>query len=260
MKIAIYGAGWLGNPLAKTLAKDSHEIVASRSKPPFYTDYPNLTYLPWRAELGKPLPYWQPLIDAEIQIWSIPPRVKLLGESFYTAIIAEWLELLKQTSVKKIVFLSSTSVYLPSSDEEVTETGSIDKNSTIYHAEQLIENAGIPYLIIRFGGLMGGERFVGKYFTGKVVDRANGPVNYIHLEDAVTFTGDAILKDLSGYYNLVAPEHPTRKEVIIASCQQHQLAMPTEFIENETTPKIVSSRKIVDALGIPFKHPNPINF
>lgn len=259
MKIAIYGAGWLGNPLANALANDAHDIVASRSKPPYYADCPNLTYLPWRAELGKSFTYWQPMIDAELQIWSIPPRVKLLGESFYTSIISDWLAHLKQSSIKKIVFLSSTSVYLPSVNE-VTETSPLDTESHIYKAEQLIEQSGIPFLIIRYGGLMGEERFVGKYYAGKQVDRANGPVNYIHLEDAVTFTKSAISHNLVGYYNLVAPEHPSRKEVVIASCQKHQLAMPTGFTANETNPKIVSSKKIVDALGLPFKHHNPIYF
>lgn len=259
MKIAIYGAGWLGNPLAKALATDFHEILATRSKPPFHSEYPNLSYLPWRAELGKSFTYWQPLIDADLQIWSIPPRVKLFGESFYTSIIAEWLTHLKQSSVKKIVFFSSTSVYLPSSNE-IIETSPLDKESIIYQAEQLISTSGIPFLIIRFGGLMGGERFVGKYYSGKQVDRADGPVNYIHQEDAIKFTETAILKNLYGYYNLVAPEHPNRKEVVIASCQKHQLAIPTSFRENETNPKIVSSNKIVEALGIPFTHPNPINF
>jgi nucleoside-diphosphate-sugar epimerase len=202
---------------------------------------------------------WKPLIDSELQIWCIPPRVKINGDFFYTEIIQEWLEYLKGSPVQKIIFLSSTSVYLPI-DGIINEESEVHMDSIIFKAEQLIEQSKIPHLILRLGGLMGADRYVGKYYSGKQVDRANGPVNYIHLDDAVQFTLSAINCDLVGIFNLVAPEHPLRKDVVEQSCLKHQLPLPTGYLYNEIAPKIISSEKITNTLDLAFIHPNPIDF
>lgn len=259
LNISIYGAGWLGNPLALLLAENNYQVLATQSShyPPYF--HPNLTYLTWRAQLGENINFWKPLIDADIQIWSIPPRVRQHGEHFYLEILSDWVSKLANQQSKKLVFLSSTSVYAPS-DKLITENAEVLQDSLIYKAEQIIMNAGTDHLIIRLGGLMGGERYVAKYYTGKQVDRADGPVNYVHQEDALAFTFSAIHQNVNGIYNLVAPEHPKRKDVILENCRKHQLPPPIQFNENEDAPKIISSEKISEALSKTFQHPNPLYF
>lgn len=259
MNISIYGAGWLGNPLALLLAENKYAVWATQSSQYTPFNHPNLNYLSWRAKLGENISYWKPLIDAEIQVWSIPPRIRQQGEDFYVEILAEWVTHLKQSQPRKIVFLSSTSVYA-SSDKIITEDSETLKESIISQAEQIILDAGCDYLILRLGGLMGADRYVAKYYSGKNVDRADGPVNYVHQEDAVAFTFSAIHQNLSGIYNIVAPEHPIRKEVVLANCLKHQLPPPIQFNENEDAPKIISSEKISKALSMSFQHPNPLYF
>ncbi len=243
MKISIYGTGWLGKPLADEFIKNNWEVCAPR----------------WRAETNHPMAYWKPLIESEIQVWSIPPRTKENGPDFYVNILSEWTNFLQNYQVKKIVFLSSTSVY-KSSENIIHEDSEINEDSIISKAEKIIIDSGIPYLIIRLGGLMGGDRYVAKYYSGKFLERANGPVNYLHLEDAVSFLYHSIQNNLFGIYNLVAPEHPIRKEVVIANCLANQMPLPTAFLENENAPKIISSEKILKALQLGFSKPNPIDF
>ncbi len=243
MKISIYGTGWLGEPLANELTNRKHEVLSPS----------------WRAKIQEPLSYWKPLIQSPIQVWSIPPRIKQNGPEFYDIILTEWIQFAHNFPIEKMIFLSSTSVYEPSNDL-ITEQSSINSNSTISKAEQIIISSGLPYLIIRLGGLMGADRYVAKYYSGKELEKSNGRINYLHLEDAVFFISQAIERDLYGIYNLVAPEHPTRKEVVIASCKKHQLPLPTAYIENEDTFKIISSEKILKALSMDFKHPDPLRF
>lgn len=243
MKITIYGTGWLGKPLAEKLVQNKFEVIAPK----------------WHAQTEKAIDYWKPMIESPIQIWSIPPRVKQNGSDFYGKILTEWTHFLQNYPISKIVFLSSTSVY-ESSGDLITEESATNPESIITKAEQIIINSGLPHLIIRLGGLMGGDRFVAKYYAGKTVERANDPVNYLHQEDAVSFVSEAIQQNLSGIYNLVAPEHPLRKAVVEASCRKHNLPLPVEFKSNENSSKIISAEKISEKLGMTFKHPNPINY
>lgn len=233
--------------------------MATRSSKLAPFNHPNLHYIDWRLDLNIPQTNWHPLIDAEIQLWSIPPRAKSQGEQFYVDCLSEWISRLPKNTERKLIFLSSTSVYA-SSNNIITEDSEVLENSLIHQAEKIIQNSGHENLILRLGGLMGADRFVGKYYTGKQVDRANGPVNYVHQEDAVQFTFGAIKHQLTGIYNIVAPEHPTRKEVVLESCRKHQLPPPVSFNENEDASKIISSEKISKALKLDFKHPNPLHF
>ena len=243
MKISIYGTGWLGKPLAEHLTLHNFNVIAPH----------------WRAITNQSIDYWKPLIEADVQVWSIPPRTKQNGPEFYENILSEWTKFLQNFPVQKIVFCSSTSVY-EASEKIIDENTIVNPDSVISKAEKIIIDSGIPYLIIRLGGLMGGDRFVAKYYSGKTVDRANSPVNYLHQYDAVSFLSAAIQQNLSGIFNLVAPEHPLRKEVVIASCFKHHMPLPIAFNENENASKIISSEKISKALRLDFKHPNPINF
>lgn len=259
LNISIYGAGWLGNPLAYLLSQNDYQVLATQSSKISPFVHPNLRYLDWCIDAQSKPQIWHPLNEAPIQVWSIPPRARSQGEEFYLKVLSGWIANQPKNSNPKLVFLSSTSVYAPSK-ELITEESELVENSLIHQAEQLIINSGFDYLILRLGGLMGGDRFVGKYYSGKIVDRANGPVNYLHQEDAVQFSFSAIKNNLSGIYNLVAPEHPSRKEVVLESCKKHQLPPPISFNENEDALKIISSEKISKALQLDFLHPNPIDF
>ena len=86
--------------------------------------------------------------------------------------------------MKKIIFLSSTSIYQNVSDI-VDEKSAIVETSLMAQAESLIQASKIPSVTLRLGGLMGGDRFVAKYFSGRRNDGANCPVNYVHKDDVV---------------------------------------------------------------------------
>ena len=69
-------------------------------------------------------------------------------------------------------------------------------------AEAIVSSSKVPYLILRLAGLMGGDRYVAKYFSGKRNDGANCPINYVHKDDVVALIALAAEKIDSGITTL----------------------------------------------------------
>ena len=170
--ISIYGGGWVGAPLAFKLALADFDVLVSASTVHQQAAHPKIKVLDFRAEPAMPAENWSAINDSEVQIWAIPPRRKKNAEETYLAILQDWVDNLPVGSAKKLIFLSSTSVYSNVSDT-VDENSAINEDSLMAQAEAIVSSSKVPSLILRLAGLMGGDRFVGKYFSGKRNDGAN---------------------------------------------------------------------------------------
>ena len=120
----------------------------------------------------------------------------------------------------------------------------------------------LPYSsTFRLGGLFGKERILAKYFQDKVVHIGDQPSNFIHLDDVVGIIERSLEINLpTGYYNLVAPEHPLKKEVILKSAQKYMFSYPSSFEPKDSFQKVVNSDKIINLLNYEFKYPSPLDF
>ena len=190
--ISIYGGGWVGAPLAFKLALADFAVRVSASTVHPQAAHPNIKVLGFRAEPDMSVENWTSMNDAEVQIWAIPPRRKKNAEENYLKILQEWVDNLPLKQVKKIIFLSSTSVYSNVSDT-VDENAEINEDSLMAKAEAIVSAAKVPSVILRLAGLMGGDRYVAKYFSGKRNDGANCPINYVHKDDVVALIALAAL-------------------------------------------------------------------
>ena len=115
--------------------------------------------------------------------------------------------------------------------------------------------------IVRCAGLMGDRRIPGKYVAGRTVDTGNVPVNYIHQTDVVGLLTAVIEQGLSGTFNAVAPQHPTREAVYRKSCADFGYALPTFVDPTEPIPfKVINGDKLTQAAGYVFKYPDPLAF
>jgi nucleoside-diphosphate-sugar epimerase len=116
-------------------------------------------------------------------------------KSVYVDGLSNVLEQLKQArSVKRLLFVSSTSVYHQSGDEWVDENSLVQPENfsgkRLRQAELVLANSGINYSIIRFGGIYGPgrRRLIDQVRAG--VGCARTPVSYtnrIHRDDCVGF-------------------------------------------------------------------------
>ena len=268
MKISILGCGWLGFSLAQSLEKQGHKVKGSTTRLEKLSELRQAGIEPlWLQLTPEPKGIgWDYLLDCDVLIVNIPPRLERAGIEFHPAQIRNLVNLIKESSLQQVIYVSSTSVY-PDLNREVNEEDvtnpSQSASPALVEVEQLIQGLSRSTLILRCGGLMGYERIPAKYVAGKTgLTTGEIPVNYIHRDDVIGVI-EAFLQNpalWNNVYNVVAPLHPTRREVYLASCAPFGYEPPT-FKNGGVTPfKIISSQKLQDALGYRFVYSNPLEF
>nr|WP_293834035.1 SDR family oxidoreductase [uncultured Arsenicibacter sp.] len=265
--VSILGCGWLGLPLAKLLIEEGYLVKGSTTTP---EKLPVLQQAGIDAHLlqlnPEPVGELAALLDTDILIVDIPPRAGKFGDDFHPEQIRRLAQAVRRSTVNQVLYISSTSVY-PELNREVTEADVVlpaeSAAPALVTAEQtwLDQSGDRMVTVLRCGGLMGYERIPGKYVAGKTVTTGDVPVNYIHRDDAAGIIAALLRKQLTGTYNVVAPLHPTRREVYEQSCRDLHFAMPVFAEPTENAPfKVVSNQKLTNKLLYTYKYANPLNF
>ena len=270
MTISILGAGWLGLPLAQKLLQNNYVVKGSTTKMEKLATLRAVGIQPFMLNL-TPEPMgigWDFFLEADVLVINIPPRLERQEQGFCVAQMVALTQLMQRTMPKKIIYVSSTSVY-PELNRQVFEadvqTPPQAAASALVEAENMIQTLPVPTVILRCGGLMGYDRVPGKYVAGKQqLTTGDIAVNYIHRDDAVGIIVQLIEADVSIWnqtYNAVAPVHPTRRDVYNKSCVDFLLELPTYAEPSQPLPfKIVNSDKITAALPYQFIYPDPLEF
>jgi nucleoside-diphosphate-sugar epimerase len=267
--VSILGCGWLGFPLAEFLMDKGYSVKGSTTREekidklkqagvqPFLL---NFTPHPQREQLD----YIPDFLRTDILIIAIPPQVSRHGDDFHPMQILHLSEHLKLSDINKIIYISSTSIY-PDKGEvtEDTDLSSEDtSNAALQRAEEILCGLHRRPTILRCGGLMGYDRVPGRYFIGKK-DLTTGevPVNFVHRDDVIRIIHEVIRQDKWGeVYNVVAPEHPIRREIYTSNARDFGWEAPT-FMEGKTPDyKLVNSNKVIQELGYQFIYPDPLTF
>ncbi len=148
-------------------------------------------------------------------------------------------------------------------NKEVTEEDPLKptkrSGEALVKVEQLLlAKSDIEFTILRFGGLIGEDRNPVKYMAGKHIEKGSTPVNLIHRDDCIGIIERIIQKEAWGeIFNAVADEHPTKSDFYTAAAKAKGLLEPT--FGNETDGhKIISNKKIKNALGYEFIYPGPM--
>jgi nucleoside-diphosphate-sugar epimerase len=265
MRISIIGLGWLGKPLALHLQKKGWIVKGSTTQT---EKTPSLEQEGINTFLLNLTPHpqgqaFQKLFDTDILFINIPPGLRHQSETFHPEQVKYLKALAEQHHVKKIIYISSTSVY-PSEDNIYTEDEQLSKENTgnkaLLEAERLLwADKSYDLTVIRFGGLMGGQRIPGTYFSGKSNVEGHVPVNYIHREDAIRLIEWVVECDnWNETFNGVCPIHPSRKDVYRTTSERLGFAPPLSYSE-ESSGRMISSDKILRK-GFEFMHPDPLQF
>ncbi len=206
------------------------------------------------------------LLQNEILLVDVPPRAGRFGVDFHPQQIRALAEAVRDSPVRWVIYVSSTSVY-PELNRTVTEDDvtmpDASASPALVEAEQAILSLSPNQrtTILRCGGLMGYDRMPGKYVSNRSVDTGTVPVNYLHRDDAIGLIVSVLGQELTGVFNLVAPQHPTREAVYRQNCLAVGYPLPT-FVEPLVPPsyKVVSPAKVLKATGYAFRFPNPLDF
>jgi len=267
MEISIIGLGWLGKSLSKYLIAKGYRVKGSTTSLEKCSKMEQDGVHCVRLKLS-PYPEgnnFQQLFKTDLLIINVPPKSRTLPDSFHPEQIKFLKSLIQQGTVKKVIYISATSVY-PDENREVDEEEPLDEkncpNRSLYDAEKLLwKDKDYDLTVIRFGGLLGMDRIPGRYFSGKEDVSGEAPVNYIHQTDAVRMIHFVIEKDLwNETFNGVSPLHPKKREVYEKNAKDLRIAPPKSYLAEEIISwKQVSASKI-QSRGFSFVYNNPLLF
>jgi len=247
---SILGCGWLGFPLAESFIKDGIQVKGSTRSKEKFSVFQEAGISPYQINIDEQ-PNFSDFLDADVLLIMITSKLFEAYENLVTQI--------ENSSVKKVIFISSTSVY-PRGNKEYTEEDETVDNLLAKVEPLFTKNKNFTTTVIRFAGLYGGKRHPGNWFKDKKIPQPNGFVNMIHREDCIQIIKTIIEKDIFGEtFNACANHHPTRKEYYIAARKALQKPAP-EFEEPETLVyKKISPAKLIARLNYEFIHPNVLD-
>jgi len=273
-QISILGCGWLGLPLAKSLLEKGFSVNGSTTSVEKIAILENAGIHPFLVSLSAvevleetKISIENFLQNSDVLIIDIPPKLRGDSSENFVAKIQNIIPFIEKSSVEKVIFVSSTSVY--SDDNSIITEAMIPNPDTesgrqLLEAEQLLQsNKNFQTTILRFGGLIGEDRHPIKFLAGrKDIENPEGPINLIHQIDCIGII-EAILKhpETSGQidkstevFNAVAPFHPTRKEYYTQKAIELDLPLP-EFEESKPSiGKTILSDKVESVLNYTFKN------
>lgn len=270
--VSIIGCGWLGLPLARYLLAGGGIAVKGSTTSPHKLETLRRAGIEAYVANLNPEPQgddWPKLLDVDLLIVDIPPRSSKQGEEFHPQQIRHLAEMIENSPVSEILYVSSTSVY-PELNREVQEEDVTRPGQSaaphLVEAELLLtglRETGRRVGVLRCGGLMGYDRIPGVYVRGKKgISTGQVPVNYVHRDDAV-----AILSRMTRgrvpneTFNCVAPLHPLRRHIYEASCRQFGWEEPTFVEPDSDVPfKVVGVGKLMEYLNHAFLYPDPLRF
>ncbi len=162
---------------------------------------------------------------------------------------------IEKSRLKKVIFISSTSVY-PRNNKTYTEKDETIDDALLVWVEELFRsNPNFKTTIIRFAGLYGGKRQPGNWFAKKEIPQPNGFVNMIHRDDCIKIISKIIEEDVfEETFNACADHHPTRKEFYIKARKKLGKSEPIFKTESKLIFKKISPTKLINRLNYQFIH------
>lgn len=274
--VAIIGAGYLGSALAAALPGPT--LATTRSGR-------------WRDGQDPPAGVRVHALDVTADPLDVavlrPARAAVLAyapsgaqdrHALYVAGTARLLATWGRGALERLVLVGSTSA-LPDRDAWLDETCDAwpdDARGRVQRgAEQVvIEHAtrhGIPWIVLRLGGLYGPGRGLGRiYGTHATARRPEGvplpgdgmaPTNLVHRDDAVAaaLAALAAAPEVQGVVHVVDDEHPPRRDMYDRIAAQRG-APPVTWAEPAPTPRVprgkrVSNLRLKAWLGVRLGHP-----
>lgn len=249
--ISILGSGWLGLPLAEHLIEEGHVIHLSTRDIDKISLIEQTGAQPYSVNIAHLTDDVLNFMKANTLIINITSKNLSHFQNLITHIA--------QSSIKQVLFISSTSVY-QNSNTVVTEADHAESpESALYQIEQAFQQClDFKTTILRLSGLIGYQRHPGRFFAkGKLVPNPDAPVNLIHRDDCIGLI-DAIIEQAAWgeVFNACADSHPTKREFYSYTRQLLNQSPPDFADTTQSQYKIVSNVKIKTQLGYQFIYPD----
>ena len=201
--VSILGCGWLGKSVATDFIKQGYKVKGSTTSVAKIDELTSMGVQSFLIDISTN-DFNTDFFKADVLLIAITSKSI---DDFKRLIIQ-----IEKSSVKKIIFISSTSVY--SNTNTIVTEHNVTNNSPLASIEKLfIENTHLSTTILRFAGLFGDARNPANWFATKKIPQPNGFVNMIHKKDCVAIINKIIDENVFGeVFNACSNHHPTRKE------------------------------------------------
>lgn len=249
-KIGIIGCGWLGSHIAEKLS-GQYEIFATTTSESKINDlsakgyHPTLVDFPDHDITGT-MKGWDVATQLDAVIITVP-FAGVRGAEIPLHERAQNLLAFLGDYSGQVFMMSSTGVY-PNIDKEFTED---DQSADDVPSERFIKDRFPKVNILRLAGLMGDQRLLKNYN----ISNLDLLVNHIHYADICSVVEKMLdNQSQSKIYNVVAPVHPNKEEIINA-----QKDLPYEG-GRTTEGRTISPAKLISDLDFEFQYPDPRYF
>lgn len=228
--VTILGYGWLGKALAKYLQSSNYSVKFTKRNLEDFSD----TVEAFQWSLGEDFPK---KAISETVVISIAEQENIIEN--YIKLYHQ----LEQFGVKKIIFISSSSIYNDVIGEASETSEIINTNATVALKEYSLRNTIIPSVVLRLSGLVGPNRNPAKFLAGKKnVANPKQKINLVHQQDVIRFIEICIMNNATGIYNVCSSTHPTREEFYTKVCMHFNMEAPV-FAEHSEPGRYVSNEK-----------------
>lgn len=249
--ISILGCGWLGLALAESAISKGNIVLGSTTSRNKLDQLAAAGIIPFLIDVSELKDNLSDFLDTDVLVIAITSKDVMS--------MAKLVRQLEREKVRKVIFISSTSVY-PNTNGEVTEeTQTID--SPLAEIEQLFIKSATKCTVLRFGGLYGYDRQPGNFIVAnKPIANPEGYINFIHRDDCIGIIERIIERDVWGeILNACCDEHPTRREFYLQEAEKVNKS-PILFNEEQVSEfKIIQNAKVKRILQYSFAHPNLID-
>lgn len=262
----IVGAGWLGTPLAQTLIDQGHQVTVTRRSQTRLDEFPLTSVQPALLDLNEPHSQQQ-LIELIEQhqieriVGAFPPGFRKGNGQEYAQQWQRLVSAAKQSSVNKLLMVSSTTVYPNLAVDMKEEDATLalaqmsehfsDNARIMLQAEQYVIDSGIDYAIVRCSGLIGSDRHPSRFAMRLKQVSRKAPANMVHQNDAVAATAFALNQIDNEVVNATTPNTVSKAEFYQAAITQSDLDIALPPV-TETADKRILADKLV-ALGYQFQ-------
>ncbi|MBZ0166077.1 MAG: SDR family oxidoreductase [Candidatus Omnitrophica bacterium] len=267
--ISILGCGWLGFPLARHLLTAGYRIKGSTTDTEKVRRLEAAGIDSFRIQCDPHISgdNLAAFFQSDILFLNIPFRRDLPDPAYYHQQISSVAEQVRASSISWVIFAGTTSVY-SARGQEVTEDDVIvpenPRQTVLLEIENdLLKESAFDSTVIRFAGLYGGSRELGRFMGSSRGPRPGGThrVNLIHLDDCVAVVRKIVESKLTGeILNAVSDGHPTRKDLYTRKARELGVE-PPQFTDaaQDGPDKIVSNHKLKTLLPYQFIHSDPLN-
>lgn len=263
LHISIMGCGWLGLETGKFLKEQGFKVKGSTTSEDKLSILEKVGIEAFLIEVDEkfnaPESVLKEFFSSSILLLNIPPGRKnpnVIEE--HPKQIELIVNMAKKQGVEKIIFISSTGVY---GDENkiMLETDTLNptrsSGKALVKVEKLLNaEKSLKINILRFAGLIGGERKAGRFFAGKTdIKGGNARVNMVWRKDCIQVIHEIIRQDTWGEtFNVCADEHPLKKDFYVRKAKEEGFEVPVFSEDAAADFKIVSNEKVKRMLGLEF--------